>query len=335
MKYLALLGFTGILSLQLSNNPYFYKKKSYIDLNLSESSTLAGQSFKLYRASINGDKRGVDRKLKSTLKKYGLIHLLTPSGLHLSALTPLLVFPVFLQFFILLIFYFWIESFGSYLSLERVTIFALLTKLSSYFKFKLSSNIIFIICLLLSLIIGNVSNSPGSFLYSLLFWGTIMIFKDNPVRTVFFLNLSLHFITTLNGESCHIGSLLINPLFSSIYISVFPLFVLNALTGGIPFLETIISTFLKYWSESLFFLDRIESDSGVSLSFFTIIAIAITLQKRWWKLSFIILSLNIGELNSEKSYVKNFGRKIYTENCQYDYYNLKCKKKPSKKRAIF
>lgn len=291
-----------------------------------ESKSLNGQNYALYRATITGKKKGISNKLKSTLKRYGLAHLLTPSGLHLSTIMPILLIPLYAQIMALLVFYFWISSYGSYLSLERVVTFALLARMSKIKKLNPSPDKIFVACMLISLLTGNVTASPGSFLYSFLFWGTIIIFRDNPVRMIIFMNISLQFISSLSNTPCALSSLIINPLFSSIYMFMFPVFLLNWIFGGIELLEVLISTFLNLWTGSLIWLSSLEAPFTVKFSFFTIILCALFAVKQSWKLVILILLINISNVGEEKQVIKYPGTKIYNKNCKSTYFDLKCRK---------
>ena len=335
MKYTLLLLFTAVLSLQLQNMPFFFKKKAYIKLSKIEKLNLKGDIKKIYTGSLTGKKRGISKKLKSALKSYGLLHLLTPSGLHLNSLMPLLLLPKVLQLLTLFLFLIWIQSYSSYFSLERIIIFALIQRSSQLLKLSLTTNKIFILTTVLSLLIGNVEDSPHSFLYSFLFWGTILLFRQNPFKLILFLNLSLHFIAMINSETVLLGSIIINPLFSFIFISIFPLLIINLLTVSMLDLTPIIEKFLSLWTHSL--IGLYEAEINYSISFFCptlIILILYSLKKEWKKMIFI-LCLNITNLNCDKGYVVNEAQTIRTTNCSYNYYRLKCKKKAFSKRRPY
>lgn len=335
MKYLLLLITTGILSLQLSSRPYFYSKKSYLNLSSTPSKHFKKTNYLLYRSTITGNKKGLDRDIKKAMKLYGLSHLITPSGLHLGAILPFLIFPYSAQVLLLLLFLLWIRSFESYLSLERVTLFALLQRISRVLHFKLSTESLFLISMSLSLISGNADSSAGSYLYSLLFWGTIIIFRHNPIRAILYLNLSLHFISSLHGIKTPLISILINPIFSSVYVLSFPVMVLNALTGGIVTTETFLDIFLTCWSEALLYLASLDILNSQSIEFASLVIIILLAINRRWKLVLLFLCLDMRPLNLEPNYVKHFGKNIYNTNCKYQPIRLKCKKNaPKKERSL-
>ncbi|MEX1098770.1 MAG: ComEC/Rec2 family competence protein, partial [Bacteriovoracaceae bacterium] len=111
----------------------------------------------VYQALITGNKSGVPRKTIDTMKTFGLMHLLTPSGLHLGSF--LLLFKCFPKFKFLITLLMFLGSFSipGFLALKRMLVFYLVN-----FRLK-NIQLSFIATFILSLLIGNYAESPMSF----------------------------------------------------------------------------------------------------------------------------------------------------------------------------
>ena len=137
-----------------------------------------------------GDKSRLRKKFKRTFKLFGIYHLFTPSGLHLSAIIlPFLYllkrWPskiLKLSFIFLLLPLFWLEKFYS---LKRMCLFHILRLLLPKMRYR----IIFILTFFLNFILGGWQQSPISFALSYLFFGAILFStnKKQIFANLFFL----------------------------------------------------------------------------------------------------------------------------------------------------
>ncbi len=138
--------------------------------------------FPIQRAMLCGKKNGLDRKEKKVLKKWALIHLMTPSGLHLGMiLLPLTLLLATLKLKesrgikLLKVFYLFIFCCTDGLfSLKRI--WALKT-LNSLFKIDLWMAFFYVFAFDFAL--GSFWISPYSYLLSFLFIGTICLIAKN------------------------------------------------------------------------------------------------------------------------------------------------------------
>lgn len=141
----------------------------------------------LFSYTVGGQK-GVSQSVINSHKNLYLIHLFTPSGLHLSSLffflTPLLSFLKFKSFnyfflasLLLTIPPFFLDGFWA---VKRVTFLRLLWLVFRKIPLKLSLFSIFILAFSLDFIFGTFKASPLSFTYSFLFLGMIFSSQKWP-----------------------------------------------------------------------------------------------------------------------------------------------------------
>lgn len=162
-------------------------------------------------------------KVKKQLQSLGLSHLFTPSGLHLSSVLILFRSMRKLRMLCCILLLLTILPMGSYHSMERVLIFTLVN-----FKVRSISKS-FILTFLISYLMAHYQNNPLSFSFSLLFWGTILIFRHNPVKVLCFLQVSFLLTSITLRQEVHFLFVLINPVTSFIFSSLFPFFFFNSL----------------------------------------------------------------------------------------------------------
>lgn len=167
-----------------SKSSIFYRRKKTPKIYLTEQQRLQKlhrdkKTSSFHLALITGKKIKFKRKLKKDIKKLGIIHWLTPSGIHLSS--AFLYFFIFFKFLkrknkfiykilfnsILLSLYF---SLPDFYSLQRVILF----KFFKQFKFLRKMEYAFIATFLFDYLFGNYQNSPLSFTFSFLFFGIIV-----------------------------------------------------------------------------------------------------------------------------------------------------------------
>lgn len=185
-----------------------------------------GESHKLtsfYISSQTGDKSEISRKLKSSLKEFGLIHLLTPSGIHLSSLLLFIFLFIKKKFYKYIYFAFLllIIPVSGFYSLKRILYFHI-------FKcFRLSTEAAFICTFIFDLLIGGFSNSPLSYAFSFLCWGVIIFSQKSKIQVIYNLFLAQLIICYFNQSEINILSIIINPIFTSLFSFVFPILSIN------------------------------------------------------------------------------------------------------------
>lgn len=314
--------------------------------NYQHSIKVQSQSHAFYIASQTGNKSALTYANKKLLKKFGIIHLLTPSGIHLSAILGFILYFLPRKFrlplFICCLLYFY--TFPNLYSLKRVLYFQIF-----YFVLKVPNKkyYAFIFTFVFDLLAGGYKLSPLSYTYSFLFWGTIIF---SPTRNVLFNLFKAQLIALyFSQDSLNILSALINPLITSVYTFFFPLmsfnywlldsFLLNKL---IYFFHNYILLLLKFVSAKFSFLEISKCSILLFIPFIDYSRTRL----------FILLFLFSSDLNNvtTKIYEKNMiyslppkGELLNATNNKLNYLDLRCtqkfmsvrwefrcKKKPSK-----
>ena len=294
------------------------------------------KNYSLYKAITTGNTSGLSKKFKDKIQSYGLIHLMTPSGLHLATLVGLFrSFPLIRAIILVLLFIF-INHFDGYDSMTRVIIFQLISYKVKKYTFALT--------IFISIIIGHYQSSALSFTYSFLFWGTILIFKNNPIKMLFFLNYSMYFMNGITGSFASPLSIIVNPSMSFITTLFFPVLVLN---NFLPYQlqpSSLINLFFDIWFSIFEYIQRIDLLDSLYFSPFFLIIFLVVLENRSHKWLFIILFTytstspykkpssylpkNLISLNDlgEKKKVRNNKHYYQYGNCIVDDLRFYCKK---------
>ena len=202
MTHLGLIYFIAFFMLSFYHGGYALRDK-FVPRSSSKSVSLHKQKLKksfkkkkmayLLIAYNTGNKKRVGNKIKKAHKRLHLLHLFTPSGIHLSALY-LFILPLFYWLkkrnrlfyeFIWMgvaILPFWPT--GLY-SIKRMAMFRILWHVNQKISKKFSPIHIFFATFLLDLLFGNFKNSPLSFIYSFLFLGIIVTTSFNHKKSLF------------------------------------------------------------------------------------------------------------------------------------------------------
>lgn len=181
------------------------------------------------RSYVLGDKRKLNRSLKWAHKQLSLLHLFTPSGLHLSSIF-LLIWPILRMFsprirrvlsLILFILPFFLPGFWA---IKRI---CLLRILKLFFS-KLSWFSVFIIGFILDFFWGTFDNSPLSFCFSFLFLGLIFSLEDKRRLPLVLLCgqvlIAYFWQNQVNPFAVFLGQIL-----TAIFSFLFPVFVMDLL----------------------------------------------------------------------------------------------------------
>ena len=340
MKYLILLLTTALLLGAATKQ--FKKRSSYIPFQV-KSTHYTKDTYGLYKGFISGNKLSLSKKLKTVMKRYGLSHILTPSGIHLSSLLIIFKFIPFLEAFILIGLFIYVREFGSYYSIERMILFRFIYKIP---KLNLSLEYSYICTLYLSILIGHFQQSPLSFIYSMLFWGTIIIFRDNPFKVVIFLNLSLLCVSSITDQAVSPLSLIVNPFFTFIFTLLFPISLVTSTLPNIDFLHQLHHFLLNIYVESLYFFDGINFTPDIIFPATSVVLCIFFFQLKQIRIAVIVLLLSIWDLSpsqpySESKKIINIGHQeeiirlkknrifFIDQTCSIKEFHINCKKKPS------
>lgn len=246
MARIILLFSIFILGFNFQNSNFKRTKKHSKKMNQAKA---------FYQAAQTGDKSNLTQKYKLALKEFGLIHLLTPSGIHLSAILGIFLFFLPKKYhigifsFTLLIF---VTTTGLY-SLKRVLYFQIIT---FFLKGKFKNQIGFILTFILDAFLGGYLASPLSFSYSFLFWGVIIFSKKSFINVSINLFLAQLISIYFGHGSINLFAIIINPLFTSLYSFLFPIFSLNYwILDSFGFTKLIID-FHHYFLNILHFLKQ-------------------------------------------------------------------------------
>lgn len=324
MKYLILVILSSYIYGHISqNNNFIFSRNAQNRLSFKLNSRVISQiNQSLIVSSLSGDKRSVPKEVKRLFKDFGLMHLLTPSGLHLSSFLVLSFGNSFFIFIILILLLLFIFQFGSYYSLERVIYFKLIYVLSKFSRIKINLYTIFILTMVFSVLLGNYTNSPLSFLYSILFWGTILIHSKNKLLLLLALNITLHIVGIMTTQQVNISSVFINPFLTSTFILIFPLFILRLVVGELYLLDLFIEHFLRVWMFPLQYFGQFKELNTIHFSFWTLIACYLFLYLKRYKVALLVLLMSIQPLTPyTKS--KSSKKKIIVNLPDYEYLRFK------------
>jgi len=186
-----------------------------------------------------------------------------------------------------------------------------------------------------------------SFIYSALFWGTIMIFKDNKIKLLLYLNISLFFISSLNGQEASPLSIFINPLITGVISSFFPFLFINQFTSHLINSDWLINYFFKLFISLIKFINELDPFPLIYIGTTTLVIFTICLYFKKNKLAIFLLCFNMTgiqnpNLKAKSPLIVNLGDKtevVYLrknwihfidQKCKIENMRIFCKKKPSR-----
>ena len=228
---------------------------------------------------ITGNKTGISPYTKKAFKKVNLSFLLTPSGIHFSALFIFVVFFIkkfknkfvrsLLKFLVLTSVFF----FPNFESLKRLGILRIIFQVKFLAKSTISLEKIFFLTFFISFIFGQYKSSPIGFIYSFAFLGTFFSLREHPKLMLICGLFSTQLILALFlGEKVSFLSIPFGLFGSFIFSLLFPLLVIFLLTFWIipinwaePLIKLFVTS-IKLTAKSL-------NGSFTSSSIFLIFAI--------------------------------------------------------------
>lgn len=245
---------------------------------------------RMHYAIITGNKRNLRHKDRKMFRRLNLYHLLTPSGLHLSiVLSPFKLLKNYQFTGVLLLLNIFLYLIPKYFSLKRTALFHLLRRLTSF-----NAKSCFLLVCLFEVSFGSFLQSPGSFIYSFIFWGIILFSSNHKERllSLFFANVGL---SMLNSEAQFFLNLFLTPIITSIFTILYPLlFICFFVSQSWP--AELLYKIIQLANYIVTSLGEIHGNIFILLSFFVI--------TQWKKLLIVCLLLNMFELNplSQKAF---------------------------------
>ncbi|WP_412473870.1 ComEC/Rec2 family competence protein [Halobacteriovorax sp. YZS-1-1] len=241
------------------------------------------KNFYFYRSVITGQKWGLDKKLKKRLSHLNLMHLMTPSGLHLSSLF-LIFFLIrrrfkrptqFIELVMCFIFYFFLPG---YYSFRRVALLRSFFILNDIRKTNYTKMQIFIFFLITDFLFGTYRFGHLSFYLSTLFLALIFSIKDFRVYKMYLLFFVAQlFIAHKFSGVIYPASVILSPLLTSLFTLVYPILFLNLFFIKIwNYSEVLIIIYTKLVE---FCFDIANSIGFIHVNFLILIGIIIYTRK--------------------------------------------------------
>lgn len=246
---------------------------------------------------ITGNKTGISPHTKKAFKKVNLSYLLTPSGIHFSALFVFLTFFIkkfknkWLRFSLKLMAISSVFFLPNFESLKRLGFLRIIFQLKFLTKMKLSLEIIFFLTFFISFIFGQYKSSPIGFIFSFSFLGTFFSLRNHSKLMLICGLFSTQLILALFlGDKVSLLSIPFGLLGSFIFTLLFPFLVLFLLTFWMipinwaePLLKLYVNA-IKLTSKSL-------NGSFTSSSVFLILAIWVLMFHKNSTQKYIVFSL--------------------------------------------
>lgn len=267
-------------------------KRSYSKIWTKEAS-------KMYDATQIGYKRGLPKDLINSFQRLGIIHLLTPSGIHLACILFFLkkilnkhILTILIGVFLVVL-----KTVGGFYSIKRICIFFLINKI---FK---SNRLSFVITFLVDLLIGGYADSPLSFALSFMFWGTIIFSKDSKYLVIINLFICQLISSYFFSSQVNLFSFILNPLITSLFSSFFSLLSFQYWTNFFISLDTLVLILIKVLITSIKWIDSVLYFANTYVGILIFLIVLFPRKKHFFVLV-IYLIFNVKTLNSEnqKSY---------------------------------
>lgn len=249
---LFLVYFTGILLLASSYGkttrpPSRANKSLPFTLNRYEEIRSEFNSKKaaaLLNAFVSGNKKRIPKKTKTTFEELGILHLFTPSGVHLSSILFLFLSLLSrvkhrLFFYIPLLALAYLCT--PFHSIKRILL------LKSVKAWKPSTHIFncFLISFIWDFFLGTYKLSPLSFSYSFLFLGIIVSYIDKPKLTLPLAIFGGQIIANLfTGVPLFISGFFWNSVLTFVFGLLYPFFFIFFWFPSIPFSEEVLKVFI-------------------------------------------------------------------------------------------
>lgn len=352
-----------------TRNEHFFQYKKEMRTSTALFSNYDKETRNRFFSLSFGEKRGLSKADKKAFTELGIVHLLTPSGLHFKLLTklPRLMIPGHIFAILCFIFYIVLKVTSYYPAISRILLFHSYSFLKKKFRLKkISYKHIFFITFLTDLLFTTLDHNGMSLVFSFLFWGIILFYSDKKLKCIYLLFCSQLLVSTLMGNNLNFISLIMNPVFTGLFGLSYPLLIFNSLFSFFDFQIQLTTALIKAY----FWLILNTNDFFDYLIFkptfthFLILLIPLSHQRIKFKLVLIFILLPWSELtrpakkynlsSSPKYYIsilqtsdiqnRKFnpnGYRLYTKTkiCQFtlyeDYWGSRCRKrKPRASRGL-
>lgn len=327
-----------------NKTPTFLYQK-YIGIKKStESIKISKRSSGLYYALMTGDKRYLGKDTRKTFEKLGLMHLLTPSGLHLSSIVIGIKFlPHRIKLIFMLcigIVFFLLDN---YFAIKRVIMFKIFHLIIPDNNSNIESNVqntpnknqkAFLLTFVLDIILGNFQEGPLSYTYSFLFWGTILFHSGNIFMLSYKLFINLSITCVISGQIVSAVSLIINTPISMVFSFLYPFLFLNFWLPVFSIQNEIAITMIDNFYKTIFILSELLPTFVPSVLFvILLLLVPYQFKLRPFIISIILLFLtganpvNKQTRFSNKKYFWSLGQGNNCKIVPRHFYNeIKCKK---------
>jgi predicted membrane metal-binding protein len=275
---LSLVFLFSIILFSLPSTPSrTYKKRASSPIGKSIKNKTTRLLLKSY---VLGEKRGLSKKIIQDFKALNLMHLFTPSGLHMSSVLLILSFVLkrlpWLQIVLCLLPF----GFGGFYAIKRLCLLRLICILNKKLPYKLDIFWLFIIVFSLDFIFGTYSQSPMSFSASFLFLGILFSLKDNNVFTLAwgFFSGQVLLAYFFHEPFTHLG-FIPGFILTAIFSLLFPFYLIGLLIPY-PGLQSIVLSYLWLVQKSSLIIQYMGW-SFATLPFLAFIFLSFTRWRRW------------------------------------------------------
>lgn len=308
-----------LISYSINISIDFYKKSKTYKRNFQSFWT--EDSKNLYTATQIGIKRKT-KNLNTILSKYGLLHLMTPSGIHLSSVLVFLklIFPKKIFPFLLIALSLFLLNISGFHSLKRVSYFYSINYLLKHTK------VSFIATFFFDIITGGFTSSPLSFSLSFIFWGTIIFSNSTKIVIIIELFITQLIVSNILSSKISFLTILINPIVTSTFSAIFPLLSFQYWVNKFDTLDYLSYKFHSLFVDLIYLMDNLNFSVFIPTS---LILIFIVKGKVKNKIVFYLL-LQSPLLNNKIEKVKKQNIFINAKNCRLlysgDIFYDRCKK---------
>lgn len=277
----------------------FLKKLSpsfYIDKRPSTRILFSEKSLeKLHESFLFGKRANFKNELKSAFQRLNILHLATPSCLHLNSLFLILLFfkkKKWPKIIICSFIYLAIFDFQSMYSLKRACLLIAARELlpKHYFKME-KTKVAFLLVFIFDFLWGSYLDAPLSFWLSFVYL-YIFIFNPLPVFPYSTLIITQAFISMLFFRPFNLLGSTFGMLVTALFTFIFPLGMLNELTSYIISFDGI-SILLRPLRASIIFLSRASSffpEFFISIPF--LLFLILIFEKKYLKFAPLLLLIH-------------------------------------------
>lgn len=170
----------------------------------------------IYTAATTGYKVGKQKELKEKWKTLGILHLLTPSGIHLGTILLLFRFLGRFKKYGEWLLGAMLLSVGGFYSMERIFIIRRLSFKNHFYNYLLG--------MLIMLVFGHYSASPLSFIYSFLFLG---LFYTGTKKILTKLTIAHLIICWFNQTEFYLFAPIFNFVLTFVFSLTFPIILVS------------------------------------------------------------------------------------------------------------